>query len=129
MLSSSRSNFAPWTASLFHSSRAATKGRSFRCSRSLIAGARGTLSLTPLRLVPVNDSFLPYIKEANQHQADIHQHLPEAKHLEVARDHCPGIKKDGLNVEQDEEHAHHVKLHAEALLSISGRHDAAFIGG
>src|SRR5215471_16230040 len=127
MESSSRSNFAPSTAFWFHCSNAATVGRSLSCSRSVIAGARGTLSFTPLGLVPINDAFLPYIEEAHQHQPDVHQHFPEAKHLEIARDYCPWVEEDGFHVKEDEQHRNHIKLDAEALLGVSGRHDAAFI--
>src|SRR5215471_15632330 len=114
MESSSRSNFAPSTALWFHCSNAATIGRSFSCSRSLIAGARGTLSFTPLGLVPINDAFLPYIEEAHEHQPYVNQHLPEAKHLELARDDCPGVEKDRFHVEENKQHRHQVELHAEA---------------
>src|SRR5437016_3390425 len=114
-------------ASLFQPRSAASRGRSFNCSRSVTAGARGTLSFRPFSNVPVQHPFLPYIEEADQHQPDIDNHLPESEHLELAGDDRPGIKEDRFHVEQDEEHGHHVKLDAETLLGVAGGHDAALI--
>src|SRR5205085_10778086 len=100
-------------------------------SNSVIAGFSssmgGMLSLASLRLIPVEDALFPYIEEAHQHQQNVNQHLPEAEHLQLARNHGPGIKEDSLDIEQDKEHGHHVEFYVEASLGISGGHDAAFI--
>src|SRR6185312_13017788 len=97
-----------------------------------------------LRRVPVERAFLPYIEKADQHDADVHQHLPESEHAraevagagiqggrnlcrQFAINHCPGNQEDRLNVEKNEQHGNHVKLDGEALASIARAHHAAFV--
>src|SRR5581483_9315080 len=98
-----------------------------------MAGSRGMLFLAPLRLVPIDDAFLPYIEESDQNQQDVNQHLPEAEKLRTADfrqitiNDRPRIKKDRLNIEQNKEHGHHVELYVEAPLGVSGGHYAAFV--
>src|SRR5579863_6961032 len=76
-----RSSLAPSMAAAFQASSAATSGRSFSCAMSVIAGSSAMLDLLRLTLlVPVDHALLPDVPQAGEHDADIHQHLPEPEH-------------------------------------------------
>src|SRR4051794_24610171 len=105
MLSSSRSDLVALTAAEFHCNMEARVGRDLSCSMSVMAGVSDMIEQLPLGLGPghrpIEHALLPHIQETADHDRDIHHHLNEAKHLELAIDHRPGIKEDGLDVEQD----------------------------
>src|SRR5581483_8377997 len=65
-------------------------------------------------LVPVEHALLPYIEEAGQDDGHVHQHLPEAEHLEFAEDDGPRVHEDGFYIEQDKEDSDEVELYREA---------------
>src|SRR5271169_2146083 len=120
MESSLRSNLAPSTALAFHASRRANSGRSFSNSRSVIAGSRAISDSLRLALfVPVDHTLFPDVPISGEHNTDVHQHLPEAKHLQFLKDDRPGIQEDRLHIEQDEQHGDEVELNGEALPSIT----------
>src|SRR5208337_279416 len=85
--------------------------------------------ITPLggRQSPVEHAFLPYIEEADQHDSDVHHHLPEAKHLQFAQDDCPGVKENSFHVEQYKKHGHQVELDGESSLSVADGLNSALI--
>ena len=80
------------------------------------------------RLAPVQRALLPDVEEAHQHDADVNQHLPETKHLKIAQNHRPGIKKDGFNVEQDEQHAHQIEFDRKTFSGVADGGHATLIG-
>src|SRR5689334_1482332 len=81
IVSSLRSNFAPWTAFSLRARSAATSGRSFSCVRSVTAGSSGMLDLLRLTLlVPVEHALLPDVPQSCEHDADINHHLPKPEH-------------------------------------------------
>src|SRR5271167_1038755 len=88
MVSSSRSNLAASTAAASQASSRASGGRSFSCSRSVMAGASGMeLHSAPFRLVPVQYALFPDVVKPGQKDEDVHQHLEEAEHLQLVEDH------------------------------------------
>src|SRR4051794_4454608 len=130
MVSSSRSNFAPVTASAFHCKSRERAGWSFNWSMSVIAGAMFPLPvfacgvgllligyLARLIYVPIEYTLLPDVEEADQHDTYIYDHLPKAEEAgtgdseELFVNHCPGNEEDGFHVEQDEQHGHEVELY------------------
>src|SRR6185437_2315733 len=68
-----------------------------------------------------------YKEKSGEHKSHEHQHLEKGEQLQVAIDDGPGIKKHGLDIEQDEHDGHQVEFHAEPLARVSGGNDAAFI--
>src|SRR5882757_9170018 len=116
--SSPRSNFAPVTADCFQGSNFARAGCSLSCSKSVMAAGMPLVigALDRLRRVPVQHTFLPYIEEAHQHDSDVNHHLPKAEETgagnfqKVTVDDCPGNKKDGFHVEEDEQHGNQIKF-------------------
>ena len=48
---------------------------------------------------------------------------------QLAVDHRPGHHEDRFHVEQDEQHGHHVKAHAEAPAGIAHGLNSALVGG
>src|ERR1035441_10548619 len=99
------------------------------CCRKL-SGSISSLLLLPagaFGLRPVQRPLLPDIEESRKNQNYKDQHLHEARHPQIAEHHRPRIQENRLNIEQDEEHRHQVKLHAESLPRVPGRHDARFI--
>src|SRR5690242_18049380 len=46
---------------------------------------RHGLEVSPLSFAPIQRALLPYVKETDQHDADINHHLPEAKHLQFTQ--------------------------------------------
>src|SRR5580692_7197337 len=134
IVSSLRSSFAPVTAAGFIARRAATSGRSFSCSMSVIAVSSAILDLLRLPLlIPVKHALFPDVPQTRQHDADINQHLPEPEHAQAGGferlfHDRPGIQEYGLDIEQDEEHADQVELHGEALAGIADGLHTALIG-
>src|SRR3954469_16940013 len=98
MESSSRSSFAPLTAAEFQAMREETVERDLSCSRSMMAGVTGMDVGLPLGLRtghrPIEHALLPHVKETADHDRDVHHHLNEAEHLELAIDHRPRIEED-----------------------------------
>src|SRR3954466_13476729 len=109
IVSSSRSNFAPVTASAFHCKSRARAGWSFNWSTSVIAGAMFPLpvfacgvgllligDLARLINVPIEHTLLPDVEEADQHDTYIYDHLPKAEESgtgnreELLVNNCPG---------------------------------------
>src|SRR6185436_13050595 len=121
-VSSPRSYFPPISAPGATSPSAFTTGKRFSSS-----GAMRSAFVRSVRIRPVERSFFPDEEKPANDQYDEDQHLDERKHLQLAVYHGPWIQKDGFNVEQDENHAHQVKLDAERAARISGGRDAAFI--
>src|ERR1017187_9714612 len=77
---------------------------------------------------PIESALLPDVEKSRKDQNYEDQHLVKAEHLEIAINHHPGIQENGFNIEQNEEHAHQVELHTEAVARIARRHDAGFVG-
>src|ERR1035441_596376 len=77
---------------------------------------------------PIEGALLPDVEKSRKDQNYEDQHLEKAEHFKIAIHHHPGVEENGFNIEQDEEHAHEVKLHAEAVPGIAGGNDAAFVG-
>src|SRR4030095_5418615 len=82
--------------------------------------------------IPVEHSLFPDVEEADQHNADVDDHLPESEHAKLPQqflvDHGPGNKENRLYVEEDEQHGDQVELDREPVLRVAGGRDAALIG-
>src|ERR1039458_7223442 len=99
------------------------------CCRKL-SGSISSLLLLPVgafRLRPVQRPLLPDIEESRKNQNHKDQHLHESCHPQIAEHHRPQIQENRLNIEEDEEHRHQVKFHAESLPRVPSRHNARFI--
>src|SRR6266702_8214844 len=83
---------------------------------------------------PGQNALLPHIKQANRHEAQVHQHLVEPEHPVAIRkpwqppeDHCPGKHENRLHIEQDEQHRYHVEPDRKPPARIAHRIHAALI--
>src|SRR5437868_4731315 len=87
-------------------------------------------------MVPVNYTLLPYIEEADQHDADVDQHFQKTEETrtvfrgiaELAVDDRPGVEENSLYVEQNKEHSDQVESNREAALGVTRGRDATLIG-
>src|SRR5256885_1958628 len=90
------------------------------------------LQVLLLGLGPVQHALFPDGEEADQNDAYIPHHLPEAEHrqtllLQSFEHDCPGNEKNSFYIKQNKQHGNHIELHRKPALSISSRSNAAFI--
>src|SRR6516225_188609 len=84
--------------------------------------------------MPVQRALLPEIDVSDQEDGDIKHHFYEAKpprfHVasQILEDVRPWVKKDGLDVEENEHHGHQVELYGKRFASVARRRDPAFVG-
>src|SRR5713101_8486710 len=52
---------------------------------------------------PIEGALLPDVKKSGQHEPDEDQHFDKCHHLEITINHHPGIEKDRLDIEKDEQ--------------------------
>src|SRR5208283_2221689 len=84
--------------------------------------------------MPVECALLPEIDVSNQQNGYIQHHFDEAEppHCgvvnQILENVCPRIEEYGLDVEQDEDHLHEIKLHRERLAGISRGCYATLVG-
>ena len=76
---------------------------------------------------PVEDAFLPDEEESRQNEDDKSEHLDESEHFQLLENDGPGIKENGLDIEQDEEHRNQIKPHAETVPGIASWFDTALV--
>src|SRR4030095_4211989 len=60
------------------------------------------------------------------------EHAPEDESAlldRVSVNHRPGIHEDNFEIEEDKEHRHQIKLHAEPRMSFTLRHHTALVSG
>src|SRR5580704_7977923 len=94
-------------------------------------------AMLEVRLIhaPVKDAFAHDIVQAHGHKTEVNDHLPEAEQAmtgdgrELAIDDRPRHHEDRFNIEQDEQHGHHVEANTEAPAGIADRDNAAFVSG
>src|SRR6266850_319297 len=85
-------------------------------------------SCSPAVSIPVEGATPPAVQEARQEHADEHRHLDEAVKTQIAEDGRPGVQERRLDVEQDEQHRHHIEADGVALAGrLDGIH-TAFVG-
>src|SRR5690242_18607360 len=77
---------------------------------------------------PIQDSLFPDIEESAQNEHDEEQHLEKCKKFELPVNNCPRVKKNGFNVEQDEDHRDQVELHTQALARVPDWLHTRFVG-
>jgi len=77
---------------------------------------------------PVERALLPEEYVTSQQNYNVKQHLYKAEDLQISVNQRPRVKKNCLDVEQDEEQADHVKLHGNRLARVACGPHAAFIG-
>src|SRR5579859_2484337 len=139
------------SANSFLSNRASFNASGFQARIAFRAGCSGSPSRTEalsanvglvasailkirLILAPVQDAFANDIVESDRHKSQVDHHLPEPKQtrtgdsIEFPVDHCPRHHEHGFHVEQDKEHRHQVKAHAESAACIPDGNDAALVG-
>src|ERR1700730_3134819 len=79
-------------------------------------------------LFPFKRALAPDIAEGQSQGADEDGHLDEAADFELPQDHGPGVDKDRLNVENNEEHGGQVKAHRETATGGLRGHDPTLVG-
>src|SRR5712692_1441332 len=96
---SPRNSSTSLTARGFHARSLCTVGL---CSSSGFSVIGLRLPNEPLA-VPVERAFLPQIDVAGQQHHDVQQHLDKTEPAQLAKDVCPGVQEDGLDIEQNED--------------------------
>src|ERR1039458_5363510 len=108
--------------------------RCHRCAMSLTYLEK-VISVLQIRFVaaPVQDAFTCYVIEADSHEAEVDQHLPEAEEpgagdvRELAVDDGPGHHEDHFHVEEDKQNRDQVEAYAEAALRVADGLNAALV--
>src|SRR5215831_6388613 len=80
----------------------------------------------------IERAFFEGVHVANHQDGNKAEHAPEDRAAlldRVAVNDCPRIHEHNLEIEQDEEHGHHIELDAEPRLLFSLRNHSAFIRG
>jgi hypothetical protein len=84
-----------------------------------VAGHRVTARLpevAPPRRVrpfPFQSALLPHVHERDEDQPDEHDHFDQPEQSERAKRDGPRVEEDRFDVEDDEQHRHHVELDRE----------------
>src|SRR5450432_2634135 len=134
-VNSPRSLLPALMASASNASTATAAACSFKRSGSIVLFLL-PLVLLPLVLLPpgasgfgpIEGALLPDVEKSRDDQNYEDQHLVKAEHLEIPINHHPGIQENGFNIKQNEEHAHQVELHTEAVARIARGYNAGFVG-
>src|SRR5215210_997034 len=71
----------------------------------------GSLSSTPIGLVPFQPAATPDVGVRDEHGEDEQRHLDEPEQAELPEGDGPRVEEDDLDVEDDEEHRGQVELH------------------
>src|SRR5262249_47350857 len=75
--------------------------------------------------VPFEGALAPHVEQSEPEDRDEHQHLVEPGPPQAAKRDSPGIKKNHLDVEDDEQNRRHVEFHRETAPRRPGRRIAA----
>src|SRR6266545_2704903 len=66
--------------------------------------------VSPAISLPLQGAVVPDVNEAHHQHSQKDPHLDETGQSQGAKDHCPGIEEDQLDVEQDEQDCGEVEL-------------------
>src|SRR5439155_9514914 len=77
---------------------------------------------------PLERPFFPGVNVAGEDNCNKQQHLEESKELQFAVHDGPGEKKNGLNIEEKEQHGDEIELHGETLARGTDRMHSTFVG-
>src|ERR1700744_1474666 len=70
----------------------------------------GSFSSIPIVLIPFQAAAAPDVGVRDEHSDDEGDHLDQPEHTELTERHRPGVEKDDLDVEDDEQHRGQVVL-------------------
>jgi hypothetical protein len=80
-------------------------------------------------LHPLQGALAPGVDEATHQNHEEQEHLHQGKETELAVGHGPGVKKNGLHVEDEEDQGVDVVLDPEAYPRLADGFETAFIDG
>src|SRR3989338_3593777 len=89
---------------------------------------KGPSTSSPRSLVPVQRAAPPAVQEPDQKDPDEDRHLEEARQAQVPEHRRPRVQEGRLDVEQDEQHRHHVEADGVALAARLEQIDSALVG-
>src|SRR5277367_3882551 len=111
------------TAEAFHSLSLCTTGcLSVSCGSTMSSVPEGGRLMSP-----VERALLPEEYVTGQQNYNVKQHLHKAEDFQIGVDQRPGVKKNCLDVEQNEEQADHVELHGNGLAGVASGPHAALV--
>src|SRR6185437_15033198 len=80
------------------------------------------------RLLPLQRALFPQINVADHQDSNVQQHLDKTEHIQLLENDGPGIKENGFDIEQYENHCHHVEMHRIRLACVARGTSAALVG-